>query len=795
MRMVGYELCKVIKTRKVVLFVMAMFFFQFVVFLFAQQGSSPYEYRKYSKNFRQEMEKIEYSTAEEAIEKITKFQDIAADFQFHHAYVQKISSAEDVEGYHSYLEETYGKEAVALAEEQNKGMTMEQSCAYVYFASDWIKQLKYEQQYVEFRKQMKQGNANSVSLFQKDKSFTEKNAEKTKKAYEKLGTIPLKPGNQFTVKKYLNHSYSNLFMVGLIFVFVMGVFRMDQEKQMVTFLKTQKKGRTTLLGAKLITLGILVVVGVCCMEWLRLLTSYILYGSFDCFMPIQSLENYRNCCLPWNITQFIFAGIAIKCVVGYVLGIFIAGFVLRFEKNWMVYVIMVGILGIEWLLYEQILSNGTFAILKYANLVQGISGYGLLGTYENCNLFGFPVNKCLIVFVFLTIVWLVGILQCSVCWNIQKEHKEVRKRESRAKERIGRISLLDNVLKIYLFHEKKYVLCMAMVCYGLYCACFQGVATMPTTLTQTNYEAWIQKYQGELTLQKEDAIEKEKKDYDKLWKRVAELGYKEKLSTEEKAELAALNTKTGLPYEAFCEFLEQYDMVKARKAAGKDARLLNTYCWNRLFQGFVKEGKNMGIACICCILLCASLFENKRDTRKLFDTTRHGRKRLCRCKYLLGMFFATTTWICCILPELVRFLRMNPEKDWDASVGNLMIFQNADVEVPIYVAVIGIYVTQLFLCILCSIVLMYLVDRTNNSFLSMTAIGMLVLIVLAILYHNKAGVISTWLTVGRHPLFPCFLEIGSCVILGMLIVCYWEKEWRYLWKNGKRRKLGGRDHG
>ena len=91
-------------------------------------------------------------------------------------------------------------------------------------------------------------------------------------------------------------------------------------------------------------------------------------------------------------------------------------------------------------------------------------------------------------------------------------------------------------------------------------------------------------------MQKEDAIEKEKKDYDKLWNRVAELGYKDKLSTEETAELAALNTKTGIPYDAFCEFWEQYDMVKERKEEGKDARLLNTYCWNRLFQGFAKEG-------------------------------------------------------------------------------------------------------------------------------------------------------------------------------------------------------------
>lgn len=789
MRIISYELCKIIKNRKVFLFIMAMLFFNIAVFVLNQQGSSPYEYRKYSKEFQQEMQEITYSSTEEGIEKITKFQELANDFQFHNAYALKIFTEEDVEEYHAYLESTYGNGAAALADKQNKDMTIEQSCGYVYFAGEWIKQLQYQQQYVEFRNQIAEGNSNTASLFQKDKSFTKKNEEKTKKAYEKLGNITLKVGNQFPAKRYLKYSYSAIFLIGILIVLVMGVFRVDQEKQMIDFLKTQKKGRNTLLCAKLATLGILVVCNVFLMEFLLLFTSYVLYGSFDWLMPIQNLESYRNCCVSWNIAQFILVGILIKCIVGYVMGIFIACLVLRFEKNWVVYLSTVGICAVEWLLYEKILSNESLAILKYANIMQGIASFKLLGNYENCNLFGFPVNKCLIALLFLGILWIVGVLQSYIFWKLPKEQKEGRK--IREAKKIGRISLFNNVFQIYFFHEKKYLICMAMLAYGLYCAFFQSVTTMPTTLTQTSYEEWVQEYQGELTSEKESAIEKEKKNYDKLWKRVAELGYKEKLSAEETAELSALNTKTGIPYDAFCEFLEQYDIVKTRKEEGKDARLLNTYCWQRLFNGSAKEVKNMGIACAFCILLCASLFENKRNVNTLLDTTRHGRKKLCRCKYLLGMEFAIMAWACCVLPEFIRFIRTNPGKDWDASIGNLMIFQNVNAEIPIYIMVIGMYIAQLVLCLFCSLAIMYLVDRTNNSFLSMTTLGIFIMVVFIMLYHNKMGVIDSWMISSKYPLTPCFLEIGTCIFLGMLIVFYWEREWRYLWKtNRKIRRFG-----
>ena len=77
---------------------------------------------------------------------------------------------------------------------------------------------------------------------------------------------------------------------------------------------------------------------------------------------------------------------------------------------------------------------------------------------------------------------------------------------------------------------------------------------------------------------------------------------------------------------------------------------------------------------------------------------------------------------------------------------------------------------------------MYFVEHTNSSFLVMTITSISILIILALLYHNNAGVINTWLPHGKQPLLPCFIECSVCTALGLLIILDWEKEWNYRWK-------------
>ena len=776
--MIRYEMCKILKNKKIILSIMAILLVQIIVFWFMQQGTSPYEYRNYIESYGQELEKISYDSSEEGIEKLTEYQDIAIDFQYHYGVVvTKVFTQQQVEEYHKYLVETYGQEALEFAEEQNKSMNILQSGARVYLAGKWIDQLKYQNRYREFRQSIEQGDSHTVALFQKNKEFTDRNEKKTRKAYEKLGEISFSPGSQFMAKGFLKFNLSGVFLVAIVFILAMGVFRPDQEKQMLQFLKTQKNGRSALLGAKLVTLFCFTFISILAMEFVRLLASYYLYGGVDWKMPIQAVEEYRNCCLPWNLAQFIIAGILVKCIVGFILGILCAVFLVYFRKNWMFYLVMLGILGTEWVLYENVLPTGSFSILKYANLVQGMCSFELFGRYENCNCFGFAVNKMFIFGLFVVFLCVLGIWQCCRCWKLQKEEQREAGKVKMVKH-MGRISLPISVQQIYFLHEKKFYLCGIMVAFGIYCGFFRGVYMLPTTLTQVGYQEWVEKYQGELTDEKIASIEGDRKRYDDLWERVGELALMENPDTEEKLELDALSAQTGTPYDSFCEFLEQYEYVKERKNVGKNAFLLDKYHWSRLYNGFAKEIKNMGLALVCCILLCASLFEDKRNIGILLNSTKNGRRKLWRCKYLLGVQYAVFSWTCCVLPELARFIRTNHQGSWVAFVNNLPIFEEASVELPIYVTVIGIYLVQLLLCVLCSLIIMYFVDVTNNSFLSISVTAVTILIALIILYRKKAGIISTWVTMWKNPLTPCLVLGSVCLVVGVLIVCKWEREWR-----------------
>lgn len=783
MKLITYELRKVLKNKKLLVFLFLLLLFNIFTFLFAQQNTAPYMYRNYYKQFQKVIKDITYDSPKEGIQKLQKFQDLTADYQVHDAYAQKIYTKKDVEQYHQSIEEKYGKKELELAEKQNENLTMLQSQAYCYYSGKEMEQLQYQMDYAKFQKQVKK-EPTDVLPFLKNRNFIERDQKKTYNAYKKLGTVTLKNGNLFTAKKYLNYKYDTIFLIGVVLLLSIGIFRPDQQKKMTAFLKTHKKGRSPLLRAKLLSLGILVFGCTLLMEFVIFFTSLFLYGSFDGSMPIQTLNNFRNCTLPWNLAQFIGAGILAKCIFSCIFGSLLAALLLRFEKNRTVYAITLLLLALEWSLYTTLLSNGTFSIFKFANIFQGFYAFRLLGIYENCNVFSFAINKFMIFCFFAAILWIGSMLFASRFWKVTRESKEKKTKTMQKPKRIGKISLGRSVLRIHFLHEKRYLLCIGLLCYGIYCACFQSVfaSTMLTTLTQSNYENWIDKYQGELTNQKIKSIENDKKKYDKLWDRVAELSSKDKLSLKEKAELDALDTQTGVPYDAFCEFLDQYETIKARKNAGKDAKLLNNYCWNRPFTGFAKELKNMGIACIFCILLCAGLFENKNNMNALLETTMNGRKRLYRRKYLLGIGFAVMSWACCILPEFFRFIRTKPDNNWTAAIGNLSLFQNSSYEVPIYVAIAGIYLTQLFLCILCSLVVMYFVEHTNSSFLVMTITSISILIILALLYHNNAGVINTWLPHGKQPLLPCFIECSVCTALGLLIILHWEKEWNYRWK-------------
>jgi len=202
MKLITYELRKVLKNKKLLAFLFLLLLFNIFTFLFAQQKTAPYMYRNYYKQFQEVIKDITYASPKEGIQKLQKFQDLTADYQIHDAYANKLYTKEDVAQYHQSMEKKYGKKELELAEKRNKNLTMLQSQAYCYYSGKEMEQLQYQMDYVKFQKQVKR-EPTAALPFLKNRNFIERDQKKTYNAYKKTGNRYLENRESNSCKEIL----------------------------------------------------------------------------------------------------------------------------------------------------------------------------------------------------------------------------------------------------------------------------------------------------------------------------------------------------------------------------------------------------------------------------------------------------------------------------------------------------------------------------------------------------------------------------------------------------------------
>lgn len=754
----------------------------FVIFQVLYQGKARYQCHGYYKEFQSIMQDRKIEKDKEQLE---LFGDGMSDFQHHFAVSQNIFTQDMLEEYHQYIIETYGTKALQEIEKQNQTLTHDQSVAYLYYSCECIKRLDYVKEYEQFRNGIGKDDFLTVGIFQKNRTFAKNNIKKTKEAYQKLGTMEIATGNHYAIYDFLTYSYSSVFLLVIAFLIATLVIRTEEDAGLFMLVKSQKKGRTKLILAKLLALFVVLFVFDLLAEGSILgITTYFFYDN-DWNMSIQSIPEFRNCCMPLKAWQFALLCVSTRLLIVYVAGVFFVCLFLFFRKNWMIYLSTGIIFGLFFLGYTEILPNGTFALFKYANVFQGLSPANLYGTYQNIPIGSYPISTTVVYWSFFVIFFVCAILVAKRQWN----HGTVRfagiLRKKKRKKTRGKATVTGSILYMYFIQEKKIVFCVLVLALGINTGCLESVVTIPVTLTQADYQEEIKELQGPLTKETEKAIERKDNFFEKLWERVMELEMMDNPTAEEQAEQIALETQTGNPYAAHLELKEQYEQIKKRQEQGKDVQLLDTYVWNRLFQGNADEVKNFMLAGIFCVIVCGSIFENKKNINKLIATTKYGRRHLWRKQYILGIGCGILAWCSFLLPEIIRFFRINPGSYWSASVGNLDIMADTGLEYSIGTVVFFMYFARLLVCITIAVGTMFFVYLTDNMFVSMTVVTAGILGAGIVLLKKQWGVLCSIMTEGTHPLQNLAILLGICSIILISCIVFWEKEVKY-------KKVGGK---
>lgn len=792
-----YELYKLFHQRIVILVCMCAIIANAFTFCVVEHNYGRYIYRgEYYEKFKQVYDKPE--SAEERIKSMQRAGSLSNQYENYFLLSRKNMTAAEYEKTEKKLVSKYGEEILTDLEDMKKNMDLNTCRAFSYFSLEWKKQAEYVKEYNTFRNEMenRQNQLKFFSVFSKEESYSYDNLLKTVKDFRELGQVDIDIGNHYGIQSFLDYHYSGVFIVCIASVLAAGLWQ--REKGMLTLLKSKRKGKGSLFFAKIAVLvaGIFLMTLLC--RGIEVCISNYFYGMGNLSMSIQSISTYRNCCLKLTAGQFMILCSLTQAVVASAIGILLFLLFVVCRNNGYIYIIGGTGLVVSSMCYFFILPTGSLSFFKYINLVFGMQATKLFGTYRNIDLFGKAVSVILLFAIFLVILIMIGVISGLIFWCTGKNigRNGSFQIQFSKKFRSG-ISILQVQLNEYFIREKKMIFCLLLLIYGIYTAFYSPLyhytGTSPDEyFAETYYKDEIKDMEGMLTENTKQKISEREKYFDDVWEQIEIISKKDEQDTEDYAKLTALNSQTGYPLQAFQELKEQYDMVKIRQKEGKNAVILDKYSWNRLFQNAETEVKNLMLAGIVSILLCGTVFSDRKKMKSLVASTKKGRRNLWRKKYLIGIGGGVFAWLCLVLPELVLFLREKSVYLMSAALGNLPLLQQVEEEHSIGFTVMLIYVSSLLFCVALSCLTMILVDLTSDSFIITVSMIAGVSLVGAILIGKKQGVFGAIVLYSTCPVRDLFL-VSVLLLLPILVsITLWECELLYpkrkvVFKHGRKK--------
>lgn len=781
MRLFKYELQKLFCQKIVVFACLCAVIANLFTFYMLEKNQVRYDYRGEDyKNFQQMY--LEMQEKGEVAEHIGHLETLCTLYVLEDGLQENRFGQEEYEETVQEIQKQYGKGIIKELKEFRETVSYSTACAYSFYANDVKRQIQYAKEYKEFRDGMEERAEEfaKVSVFAKKGSFSNRNLQKTCRDFAKLGTVEISAGSRYGIDAFVSYRYSGVYLLFTVFIISMGLWQKENERGIIPLIKSKKRGKLQAVSAKIGALFFCIMV----MEIFYHITIYMaasyMYGMGDLSVSIQSLEKYRNCCMHLDIRQFIILSVITQIVTACVAGILLFLCFLLLQKNTYVITVFGSMLLFSCGCYFFIPAASSFSFFKYINLISGIQSFRLYGSYRNMNLCGYAVSVLPVFGAFLGLSFMAGIVADTLIWCRGKDRKRWKLRLFQtAKKMHGTISILFMQLYECFFREKKVFFAVMLLVYGVHTAFFASVTYKAQDVTKKDYKRNLRELEGTLTEKSERVIREKEDFYEDVWKRFGELKAKEDKNADEIAELPALYSLTGVPYDAFEEVKEQYEYLKERKNQRKQAVFLDKYSWNRQFESTVREVNSIMLAGVMTVLLCGTLFSDNRKMKALTASMKKGRRSLWRRQYMIGIGCAVLSWACLVLPVLIQFFREQTFSFMGAYIGNLPLFSQVKEELSLGWVLGLMYAGSLLLCVFISCITMLLVDITENSFAIMTAVTVCVLVAGSVLKRSRCGIFTSIVMKSSYPVRNLTMVCLVFIVLISIPILLWEKEVLY----------------
>ncbi len=505
----------------------------------------------------------------------------------------------------------------------------------------------------------------SVSIFNKKGTFSYNNILKTAEDFKKLRNANLKLDIEEGITSITNYYFADATIIFITFILCIVIFSYERETDILPLIKSTKNGRGRLIITKILTLFILLgFISIILYASITILAGY-LYGFGDLSRDIQSINEFKGSILRVNISQYISLYLLTKISSSLLIG-GVFSLIFQINKNIVKnYISVIVVLVISFLFLTLLPVNSYINFLKYINILTFLFTPYLLKQYININFFTIPINIILaykiFIFIFLPSIIVLNI----ILFSREREYKKkwisidfIKKIRIKISRIATSSSLFINEIYKDIVQSKLYL--VLLIIFIVSCKFINFSKKYNYTTEEKTYKYYINNFGGEITVDKEIEIEKEKYFFDNVNEYLGKLSLK--LSNNEISENEYLDeqrkitNKLNLYSKSFKDFYDQYLYLNELKDTKNiNGELLDKSIVEKLILNKDRDLNEGLITCIFLIILLSNIFAFEYKTGNIYLIRgSKNKKKLFLYKYLISFFISAFVYGLVSLPRYIN---------------------------------------------------------------------------------------------------------------------------------------------
>lgn len=459
------------------------------------------------------------------------------------------------------VEEKYGK----LYQENHDPIYTSHLESEVTFLEEILKEFQKLYDYPLYIQniQDKAKTLSSISIFQKDGSFEQKNNQKTAQDYLARIDTPLIYESEKGVTSALSFPVTSFLIMLSMMVLVSSMILEEKEKKLFAIIKITSQGQYPTMLAKCFVMIIMVGVITTMMMVGQLVYSSVIYGLGDLSRSVQSLSQYSQCPFSLSVQQFIGLFILMKCLAASFIGLIMLLIAILSKNKLFAIIISIVIIIIEYLLYLFIPSLNSLYLFKYFNLISVLQTDSFFQVYRNVSCFKNLISLQMLILIGLLSLFIIFIIIDTFVYHYKRnmnielvELPQFKNFQSQS------LSLIKQESYKIFFIQKVFLLCI--LCILIQCYQYQHISIYMDN-DEKIYQQYMKRLEGPLTNEKEQWILQEQKHYQDLNQQLATISKKREQGSLTQTQANAMQEQINEQLrgeQVFQRVFEQYEDIQ-----------------------------------------------------------------------------------------------------------------------------------------------------------------------------------------------------------------------------------------